>query len=107
VRTEEEIQKDVRVFLVVKLLISVLAMIACIALWFFGQHWSLLAKVITFGGMLIFLAITFTIGVLESGAHANSSSSPSAFANYSGLANGLIALTFLLTLATGIGLAFK
>jgi hypothetical protein len=107
VRTEEEMQKEVQVYLAVKLLISLIAITACVALWTLGQHWSLLAKSIAFGGLLITLAVALIIGLLESGANVNSSSSASSIVYYSGLANGLLALTFLLTLAAGIGLAFK
>jgi hypothetical protein len=107
VRTEEDIQKEIQVFLGIKLLVCLLTISVCTALWIFGQHWSLVAKVISFGGLLIILGITFVVGIMERGAQVNSSSGPSALSKYSGLANGVIALTFLLTVATGIGLAFK
>jgi hypothetical protein len=107
VRTQEDIEKEVRAYLGVKLLICLIAIIACGVLWAIGQHWSLIAKIIAFGLLLIVLGVTVIFGVLESAAYSNSSHSRSKMANISGIANLLLALMWLLTLVTGIAIAFQ
>ena len=99
-RTEKELRNEALGYLAFKLLVSVLSVAACAALWTLLQLWSLMSKLISHGGLLAILSVSLILGLLQSAATINSSTGKSALGNLSGLANITIAMVWLLVLVS-------
>jgi hypothetical protein len=95
-RTEKDIRNEALGYLAFKLLVSVLSVAACAALWTLLQQWSLMSKLISHGGLLAILSVSLILGLLQSAATINSSTGKSVLVNLSGLANMTIAMVWLL-----------
>jgi hypothetical protein len=107
-RTNEEIDKEERYLVFLKLIISVLAMLACAALWMFTKHWSLLTQLLVCGFLLVVLYVLFVFGMLGTASYATSASTVSRrVLTLSSFSNLLVLLAGLLMVATGVALIWR
>ena len=106
-RSEESIAKEVKSFLIFKVLVIVASLSSCILLLSVFTSWPLTQTLLICGTLLVVVGLCFIVSMLETAAHASSTNDRSAMVNACASANIGIAFAWLSIAATAVAAIYR